>query len=524
MSGSTLLLSRELTRLDRHGGRRRIVRGATILFFAVVLLSAHGQGPLMPFYSLVVAQYLLLLFLQPIRAAGILVQGRVDGTLPLLGLTPLRPAAVMLGTCGGALALALENLLLALPLISIAAAYGGLEPVMVLEAYLALIVGALLGTALGAWVGVQGKRGESGAFTRALAWMFLLLVAPLLLAALFKALGLDAVADSMQQVWVPFALFLHFGQPWGPLITGVVLTLLFFVLGVRRLNRTILGGDALPPERRSGRTSSRAVPQRWVLAWRERHRIDPRGWVRPGLLAVLSIVAFFGLLIYSALPTQVDMAFGMLFSLIGYLWLLAVMWGVMSGARSYVEDREDGSLELVLTSPAFTPNRIVSEKLAGALLRGWPGLTLGALFHAASGAGHVLYSAHAAGDALGGWVVGRTVFVIVSAGLVWVVGPLVGVALGQCFSVSAPNSERAQNWAATAAALMFFVGGWMTCFMQIGVSLTPASVKGLVDGILYGGVSVVCLFLVLVGSQVIKNRLPLAIAPAPPASPTPASQ
>ena len=43
--GLTLLLERELKRLDRRGGRRRLVRVATVLAFVCVLLAGHSKGP-----------------------------------------------------------------------------------------------------------------------------------------------------------------------------------------------------------------------------------------------------------------------------------------------------------------------------------------------------------------------------------------------------------------------------------------------------------------------------------------------
>lgn len=510
LNGIGLLLRRELSRLDRAGGRRRLVRAFTLLVLALFVVGSLDLGPQAPFRRLVGVQLTLFLFLQPVRAAGIFVEGRLDGTLSLLGVTPLRPAAIWLGTCAAALALALEGLLLGLPLLSIAAAYGGLPPADLLRAAATLVVGACFGTAIGAWVGSNGRRREGGAFLRALSWTLLYLVASLILLSLAEfaqARGHEWVMTLANACWLPGAL--EWGQPrgWLSLLGPSLVIPALFLHGTYRLRRTILQGEGPQLTRRQTKAGavSRPVPEVGALAWREAQRQDPGGWVRPGFLAVAGVVLFFGMTIAGVLaarganPTAVPVAQYCLLLLACTLWLLLVVWGLMSGARSYVEDREDGSLELILTTTRYTLGRVASEKLWGALRRGRWGIAAGGLLHAGAFV-WIGLSNDAAAPAL----------VSAAASVVgaWVLAAGAALALGQLFSVSAPSSVRAQAWAAGSGAVFFFVGIFSACMVN-AFWVLPGMVSTLYSAVLVhlvvGGVA---LGIGALAQVSIRSRLP----------------
>ncbi|MGE0706781.1 MAG: hypothetical protein AB7N76_06210 [Planctomycetota bacterium] len=505
--GLGLLLGRELSRLDRAGGRRRLVRVATVLFFAAVCFGAADAGPQAPFRALIWAQLTLTLFLQPVRAAGLLVEGRLDGTLRLLGLTPLRPSVVLAGVCAAALALACEGFLLSLPLISIAAAYGGLPPADVARAALALLVAAGWGTAIGAWVGTQGERLESGAFLRALSYTFLFFVLAGVLWATAQSVGSRASPGLLlaaKLCWLPYAL--DFAQPdgWLGLVGASLLGALLFAHGTRRLERTILQSDGQPRAMAAARRGSRPVPPRQVVAWRERNRQDTRGWIRPGFLAVTLVCLFFAICMLAGLKKgQTDIAVFFALELASTLWLLLLVWGLMTGARSYVEDREDGSLELVLLSTRYSVTRLASEKLAGGLRRGAWGVAAGALLH---GGATVALCLLRDTDPL---------TLLAAPGLVialWLVGAASSLALGQAFSVSGGTTVRAQAWAASTAAALFFGGSITGCIFN-SVLIVPGAGSGPIIGCGVVQLGLLCFlgFALFLAYGTIRRRIPVLL-------------
>lgn len=463
LRGAWLLLERELARLDRRGGRRRLGRVGLLLLLLCVLAVSRNQGPQAPFQALMVTQVVLALVLQPVRTAGLLIQTRLDGILPLLGLTPLRPVAVLAGVCGAGVSLALEGLLLALPLLSIAAAYGGLEPVLVLKALGGLCAAVALGTAAGAFVGADGHRSPSGAASRALATLVGTLAAPALIGlALEEGAGVRGAA-----AWATAparALTLPTHEPPLSFAVGLagqaLLAAVLFLLGARRLTRTVLGGDGPPPlaattprrwwRRRTG------VPARRVVAWRERRRTeDVRGiarLLRPGFVVVAAVILLFGgtaigMTTGAATRPQLEPAYMMLAIQNVLLWLLALVWGLLAGARSYVEDRADGTLELLWVT-GRRPGGIVGEKLWGAFLRGLPGVCGGIALHAGcSVAGFLLAERSVLTPA---WVL----IAIGGPTLLWLGGTVCALAIGQYCSALAPTAERAQTWAATVAGVL----------------------------------------------------------------------
>lgn len=511
VNGIGLLLRRELSRLDRAGGRRRMVRAFTLLVLATFVGASLDLGPQAPFRRLVGLLLTLFLFLQPVRAAGIFVEGRLDGTLSLLGVTPLRPAAIWLGTCAAALALALEGLLLGLPLLSIAAAYGGLPAADLGRAAAVLVVGACFGTAIGAWVGSNGHRREGGAFLRALSWTLLYLVASLILVTLAELAQQRGVGGPVVGVanafWLPGALEWDDPRGWLSLVGPSLLVPLLFLHGSYRLRRTILQGEGPKLARRQTKAGavSRAVPEKGALAWREAQRQDPGGWIRPGFLAVAGVVLFFGMAILGSLasrganPSAVPVAQYCTLLLASTLWLLLVVWGLMTGARSYVEDREDGSLELILTTTRYTLARVVSEKLWGALKRGRWGVAAGALLHAGAFV-WIGLSNDAPSAAL--------VSAATSVAAAWFLAAGAALALGQLFSVSAPSSVRAQAWAAGSGAVFFFVGIFSACMVN-AFWVLPGMVSSLYSAVLVhlvvGGVA---LGVGVLTQVTIRSRLP----------------
>jgi len=327
--------------------------------------------------------------------------------------------------------------------------------------------------------------------------MFLVfLVCPLGVAAA-NALGEPRAAAVFESTWLLNAI-VPTGAALPALAANLLLAAAFFALGVRRLARTTLGGDARPRPKervweRGSRARARGVPPRLTVAWRERYRLDPRQWIRPGFLGVTALVLLFGSGIATSVQTNVDAALILLLVMDTLLWLLALAWGLLTGSRSYAEDREDGTLELLLVTQ-LTPTRIVLEKLLGALRRGGLILTLGAVLH---GGSVVLAALHGGGAVaplragLGG----------AAAVLLWVAGPALAVATGQLFSILAPSSDRAQAWAAVAAAVTFFGGSFFLCGIQISISVAAsAGAGGVGEVIVYGvlaGASTLALALVL---------------------------
>lgn len=480
--GVGLLLRRELARLDRSPGRRRLVRGATVLGLASVLLIARDTGsPLAPFLSLAWAQLILICFLQPVRAAGIFVEGRLDGTLPLLALTPLQPWAIAFGSCLAALALAAEGLLISLPLFAISAVHADLATLDLLRVAATLLAAALLTTSIGAAVGAKGSaRGAvSNAFMRSLAWVALLWFSTGFLFSIGESMrnpaGAAVIRPIASALFLPSGLLLDLSQGWAAPLTAALMSLVPFGLTVSRTANSIRDeeqalaptpsqADPIPTFRAAfpalgprAPRAPRVVPETEAVAWRESLRAGASGCFRPGWCAIAFLVFTFGSGVLGMVQSrQWSGAVYMLVLLGCLLWLLVVAWGLMWGARAYVEDREEGTLELLLTTPRYTPERLVREKLRGAIERGRYGIIAGALVQGVGLVGSgVLREASPLVLCL----------TFLTTLLVWLAGARFSLALGQVFSLRAPSSARAQTWAAATAGVCFFLGAFVSCFL-----------------------------------------------------------
>lgn len=500
--GIGLLLRRELARMDRAPGRRRIVRGVTLFGLTLVFMMAQAGGPTAPFLALAWSQLILFAFLQPVRAAGIFVEGRLDGTLSLLALTPLRPWAVALGTCLAALALAAEGILVSLPLFAIAGVYADMAALDLFRVATTILAGAFLSTCVGAAVGAKGggRQAVSSGFMQALVWMFLLFV--------ISGVIFNVCENVRDPSLVPYLkplgriLFLPTGLLLG-VEEGLYAPLFSFVFGLMVLGIATLrtgrairdeedsrGGSAgwrawlpKPAEAPAGAQTAGAkrapVPDDRVVAWREGRRAGAKGCFRPGWIAIAAVLFVFGSGILGGI-TSGDYKMAAYFALMlgSTLWLLLVAWGLMGGARAYVEDREDGTLELLLTTPHYDPWTLVKEKLRGALERGRWGIFSGCMVHTCAVLALGLVHDHGPLSILVG---------VSSILVVWVTGAWVSLAVGQSFSLRAPSAARAQTWAAATAGVVFFIGLFSTCFLSaIWIIPTVDSAPWIAGGIHYG--------------------------------------
>jgi ABC-type transport system involved in cytochrome c biogenesis permease component len=504
--GIGLLLRRELARLDRAPGRRRIVRALSLCGLGLVFMMAQAGGPTVPFLALAWSQLILLSFLQPVRAAGIFVEGRLDGTLSLLALTPLRPWAVALGTCLAALALAAEGILVSLPLFAIAGVYADLAVLDMARVAATILAGAFLSTCVGAAVGAKGggRQAVSSGFMQALVWMFLLFVISLVVFNVCENISDPAIAPYAKPfgrvIFLPSGLLLGVEEGlYAPLCSFVFGLGVLGVASLRtsraiRDEETSRGGGggwrALLPSKAEGQPTAPApsrsrvpVPDRRVVAWREARRQGAGGCFRPGWIAIAAVLFVFGSGILGGLVNgdyQVAVYSGLMLG--STLWLLLFAWGLMGGARAYVEDREDGTLELLLTTPHYDPWTLVKEKLRGALERGRWGIFAGCMVHTSAVLGLGLLHGHGVLSIL---------MAVSSILVVWIAGAWVSLSVGQSYSLRAPSAARAQTWAAATAGIVFFVGLFSTCFISAIWIIPSVDTVPWVAGAIHYGLSLV---------------------------------
>ncbi|MBX3354326.1 MAG: hypothetical protein KF724_01355 [Phycisphaeraceae bacterium] len=400
-------------RLVQGGSRRTrhlLIRGAylgllmVLLFFALLgqegsmkELAQRGAGAstLAAF-----AQVGLICILTPIFMAGAIAQESSPRTWEILLTTPLNALQIVLGSLFGRLFFVFGLLLAALPLFITTQAFGGVPGEAIVAstwvaAASAMVMGAVA-VALSV-VGGAGKRSVFIFYAAVLVYLFATWAVDLLLREPV-AVGSTATFTTVTTPLNPFLVLesvlmsnsyqphelagtgagaltsFWFGRPvaaygWLCIIVTTVL-IAASTLSVRRIGSRAV---ALPLWRRLfGKATSRSErAARKVgtnpVAWRERHLRSGSAMAMAGRWAffVLGLLSGFVLLILHWRGTldsaQLRVALG---ALLGAETLVVLFTAINLSATAVSREREDGTLDLILTTP-IQPGPYLSGKLLG---------------------------------------------------------------------------------------------------------------------------------------------------------------
>ncbi|MCW5776781.1 MAG: ABC transporter permease subunit [Phycisphaeraceae bacterium] len=402
-------------RLVQNGSRRTrhlYIRAAYLAVLIVVLLwlllvSAGGgnldyrelaRAGAMSFTSIAYLQIGLICILAPVFMAGAIAQESNPRTWEVMLTTPLSATQIVLGNLLGRLFFIIALLMASLPLFALVQYFGGVPGRTILASYLvaacaAVLVGTIaialsvsrlvgrravfafyvsvvsylaLTAAIDSWVRLSG----GGAGGNGVTWM-----TPINPFLTLHAL-LNPTAYPRADETGPWAL----RHPvnawcWGSVLLSVGLALAS-TLTVRTGGLQMIAGQSggVPWYRRMfglGASGAEHRPPRHVwtnpIAWREAAarnstlgRIVARwSFIAAGAAWGVALVWMF----HTARFTNADFRLAMLFTTIGELAVVALV-AVNMSATSISREREDGTLDLLLTTP-ITPAEYLSGKLRG---------------------------------------------------------------------------------------------------------------------------------------------------------------
>jgi ABC-type transport system involved in multi-copper enzyme maturation permease subunit len=433
-----------VVRLVAGAGRRRRdlhVRGATLgalmlLVFFALLGSGGGtvrdmaQSGANAFTLISYGQVAAICLLTPLFMAGAIAQESNPRTWQILLTTPLSSLQIVLGNLVGRLFFALALLLATLPLCLAARLFGGVRgsgvaAAMAVSGCSAVFLGSLAVTL--SVMRSTGKRGVFAFYAGTVLVLFATAAADLAMRAPI-APGSDATFTTWVTPLNPFltlrsALDSNAYRPWsfapdeagllarawlghplaslvcGSLVASVLLlsiaTLRVRLVGSRAEADTGSIGRFLRRVSRRGERAPRRVWQNPV-AWREASlrlstplaRASRWGLFLVGILVALVVLALHRVGAIDTVTTRLALG-----ALVMAEVVLALLVAISASATAVSREREDGSLDILLTTP-IQPGPYLLGKLRGLIVVLWPAiatpsitLILGALYTRLGGLG-----------------------------------------------------------------------------------------------------------------------------------------
>ena len=410
-----------VVRLVQNGsrrGRHMYIRSAYLAVLIIVLLGLllQVQGSATNFRDLarnganafeIVAylQITLICILAPVFMAGAIAQESNPRTWDVLLTTPLGALQIVLGILFGRLFFVLALLMASLPLFAVTQYFGGVPGSAVLLSYAVAGTAAILVGAIAVALAVNRLAGRRTVFTfyvSVVTYLAITFVIDMQLTTPWNGvtamtpvnpfLALRALLqpstyptpDAIELGHMSGLARLWFGSPvlaWC-LVSGGI-SLLLIVISTFTV-RTVGARGSTPWYRRAlgvGARGARSRPPRHVshnpIAWREstaRAATLPKiiarwGFIGAGFLWALGLLLYFHNGAMSARTFQV-----ILLSTVWTELIVIVLVAINMSATAISREREDGTLDLLLTTP-ITPKEYLGGKLRG--LIGFLGPLLG---------------------------------------------------------------------------------------------------------------------------------------------------
>lgn len=394
---------------------RGVMLGALMLLVVFALLGPAGslrdmaQRGASAFTLISYGQVAAICLLTPLFMAGAIAQESNPRTWEILLTTPLSSLQVVLGNLFGRLVFVLTLLLATLPLCLVAQLFGGVRGSSVLAALLVSACSAVFLGSVAVALSVTRSAGKRGVFAFYASTVLVLFATGAADLALQKpvAVGSDAVHTTWLTPLNPFLalrseLAANTYQPWdlgpadagwlrrlwmarplqamvlGSLAASVVLVMLA-TLRVRLVgSRAESGGGLQRVLRRVGRSGERAPRRVWnnPVAWREASLRLATPLARTGrwlgfMLGLATAVAV--LVLHRAGTLDTAGARLTLGAVVMSEVVLGLLIAISASATAVSREREDGSLDILLTTP-IQPGPYLSGKLRGLITVLWPAI------------------------------------------------------------------------------------------------------------------------------------------------------
>lgn len=430
-------------RLVAGAGRRRrdlLVRAATLgLLMLLVVFAMLGQGGTLKdmaqrgasaFTLISYGQVAAICLLTPLFMAGAIAQESNPRTWEVLLTTPLSSAQIVLGNLMGRLFFAIALLVATLPLCLATRIFGGVRGSGIFASFTVSLCTALFLGSVAVLLGVMRSAGKRGVFAFYAATVLTLFATAA--ADLSFQVPVSVGSDAVHTTWItPLNPFLALrselqsnayqpwelavgeagwlqrqwlGNPLGVMSVGSMLASLM-LLGMATLRVRLVGSRAEASTglmarmlRRVNKIGERAPRRVWnnPVAWREaslRLSSPAARFARWALFAVGVMAAIGVLVAHRAGVIGTPGSRLLLGAMVMSEAVLALLVGISASATAVSREREDGSLDILLTTP-IQPGPYLAGKLRGLIVVLWPAiatpsitLLLGAMYVLAGGFG-----------------------------------------------------------------------------------------------------------------------------------------
>lgn len=385
--------------------RHLMIRSGYLAIMVIVLLIALlGSGTTLrelsqsganAFAIVSYGQVFLICILAPIFMAGAIAQESNQQTWDVMLTSPLSSLQIVLGNLFGRLFFVLALLISTFPLFAVTQLFGGVPGSAIIESYAISAVSALMMGTIAVTLSVTRIGGRRSVFVFYCAILVFLFATYAIDSTLQKpvAIGSDAVFTTLMTPLNPFLTlnvllesnmyvpmdFAGTGYLWpyrmwlgSPIASQLwfFALLSFFLIAYATLRVRILGGALIGGGAKGARGESGREPRRVgssPISWRELHLRGQTLTAKAIRWVFISVALSIGLVIVllsragTLNPSQTRLA---LVTILGAEILIVVLTALNLSATAISREREDKSLDILLTTP-IQPGAYIAGKLGG---------------------------------------------------------------------------------------------------------------------------------------------------------------
>jgi ABC-type transport system involved in multi-copper enzyme maturation permease subunit len=353
------------------------------------------------FGAIVLAQLSMVLLAAPAATAGAFGAEKSRGQILLMLLTEVTSLDIVLGTLAGRLLPVLAGVVCVVPVLTLAAHLGGIPPQALVDLFVVTTGSAVLGCSMALLLSIGARRVHE-----ALVATYVLMVGWVLGYPIVFTIRMTAVGRLIPGWWMPWLLDINPfwlalapvlgagawrpGESWAFLSGSLALSAILLGLAVWRLRPAVVADRCLAPRWSLGwlLTSSglASTLDFHPVFWRECRLQRPLSWIR-----VLWGLYIAGAVIFSVLAASECAVKGVRRTFWagpfnGFQATVGLLLLSLITPASLAEERAQGSLEVLLSTPLSTRSLVLGKWLAHYRVVVWLALLPGivAVAHAAT--------------------------------------------------------------------------------------------------------------------------------------------